>query len=65
MSGDRIDFGSDPWVAVPRSVLIRALQKARSEYIRVAEAQGSDPGPADECWAEFEWLADYLSRQAP
>ena len=28
------------------------------EYVRVAEADGRDPGPPDECWAEFEALDD-------
>lgn len=47
------------YVKVPRRVLKRALRKARIEYVRVAGAQGSDPGPDDECWAEFEDLAQY------
>jgi hypothetical protein len=47
-------------VVVPRAVLNRALRKARVEYVRVNEAQGSDPGPERECWAEFERLADYV-----
>jgi len=47
-------------VMVPREVLIRALAKARIEYTRVAAQQGIDPGALDECWAEFERLAEYI-----
>jgi len=46
-------------VSVPRDVLVRALMKARTEYVNVAESQGTDPGPEDECWVEFERLAEY------
>jgi hypothetical protein len=35
----------------------RALLKARSEYVRVADQHGQDHGPDTECWAEFEALA--------
>lgn len=46
-------------VPVPADVINRAVRKARREYVRVAEEAGHDPGPADECWAEFEALAHY------
>jgi hypothetical protein len=46
-------------VTIPVYVVQRALAKARAEYVRVAEAQGTDPGPADECWREFETLAEF------
>lgn len=46
-------------VWVPRDVLESALRKARTEYVNVAQREGSDPGPSDECWAEFERLAEY------
>jgi hypothetical protein len=49
------------YVSIPRSVVERALWKARIEYVNVANAQGSDPGPPSECWAEFERLADALN----
>jgi hypothetical protein len=49
-------MGTD--ITLPRDVVLRALQKARSEYVRVAEEAGFDPGPSDECWVEFEALAD-------
>ncbi len=51
-------------VTVPRDVLIKALTKARILYIGVAAAQGTDPGPDDECWAEFEALAGYVGTTA-
>jgi len=51
-------------VSVPREVLIRALAKARLLYVGVAVEQGSDPGPDDECWAEFERLAEYVGTTA-
>jgi hypothetical protein len=44
--------------------LIRALTKARILYIAAAEEDGHDPGPDDECWAEFEALADYVGTTA-
>ena len=47
-------------VSVPREVVLRALHKARIEYVRGAEQDGQDPGPDDECWAEFEALASYV-----
>jgi hypothetical protein len=49
----------DRAVPIPLSVLRRALLKARIEYVHVAERDGFDPGPDDECWAEFERLAEY------
>jgi hypothetical protein len=51
-------------VLIPRYVVERALQKARSEYRRVLEEQGRSPGP-DECWTEFRQLEGYLRRQDP
>lgn len=51
-------------VNVPRYVLIRALTKARILYIAVAAKCGHDPGPDDECWAEFERLAEYVGTTA-
>jgi hypothetical protein len=56
-------FGDGDLVSVPSDVLKTALRKARREYVRVAEEQGTDPGPEDECWAEFEALADYGDRR--
>jgi hypothetical protein len=47
-------------VAVPVDVLERALRKARIEYVRLAQLQGTDPGEEWETWAEFERLAEYL-----
>lgn len=51
-------------VSVPRDVLIRALTKARLLYIATAAEAGHDPGPEDECWAEFERLAEYVGTTA-
>lgn len=55
---DRLRSGpaeSDDGIRVPVGVLARAVRKARIEYERV------QPDAAeDECWAEFEALADYL-----
>ena len=51
-------------VRVPRAVLIKALTKARLLYIGTAAVYGHDPGPDDECWAEFEALADYVGTTA-
>lgn len=51
---------SSAYVLIPRDVVVRALRKARSEYVRVAEEQGTDPGPEDECWVEFEYLAEVM-----
>ena len=45
------------YIIVPRQVVIEALGKARRLYIEAAPA---DAGPADECWAEFERLAEYV-----
>lgn len=47
-------------VMVPREVLVRALTKARILYIGSCAKNGHDPGPDDECWAEFERLAEYV-----
>jgi hypothetical protein len=47
---------------VDEEVVRRALRKARAEYVRSCRAAGQDPGPPDECWAEFEALADALDR---
>lgn len=47
-----------------RETIERALTKARTEYVRAAEAQGDDPGPTTESWAEFEALAEAL-QEAP
>jgi hypothetical protein len=41
-------------VRVPLDVLERALRKARIEYVRLAQLQGTDPGEEGESWAEFE-----------
>ena len=51
-------------VTIPREVLIRVLVKARDLYVAVAEDNGLPPGPADECWAEFEALASYVGTAA-
>lgn len=51
-------------VTIPREVLIRALTKARLLYIALAEENGHDPGPDDECWVEFEALAEYVGTTA-
>jgi hypothetical protein len=51
-----------PFDRVPRDVLVRALRKARLLYVDMSTAQGHDPGPAYECWAEFEALAEYVGR---
>ena len=51
-------------VSVPRDVLIRALTKARTLYVGIAEENGQDAGPDDECWAEFEALAEYVGTTA-
>lgn len=51
-------------VTVPRKVLIRALTKARVLYMGVAARDGHDAGPDDECWAEFERLAEYVGTTA-
>jgi len=45
-------------VTVSMDALMRALFKARREYVRALEEIGRDPGPEDECWAEFQNLAD-------
>ncbi len=55
----------DTSVSVPEDVLIRALAKARLLYEEATSAAGQDPGPEDECWAEFENLAEFLDRPAP
>lgn len=47
-------------VSIPREAVLRALRKARIEYVRGSEQDGQDPGPEDECWAEFEALAEYV-----
>ena len=47
-------------VVVPRSILTRALAKARSVYVAACLAERQDPGDDDECWAEFESLAEYV-----
>ena len=47
-------------VTVPRDVLERALRKARIEYVRLAQLQGTDAGEEWECWREFENLAEYV-----
>jgi trimethylamine:corrinoid methyltransferase-like protein len=47
-------------VSIPRDVLERALRKARIEYVRLAQLQGTDPGEEWETWAEFQRLAEYL-----
>ena len=44
-------------VRVPRDVLNKAITRARLLYIGTAVADHRDPGPDDECWAEFEALA--------
>lgn len=49
-------------VTIPRQVMETAIQKMRTEYVRVAEQSGSDPGPNHECWAEVEALAEYLDQ---
>lgn len=49
-----------PLAGVPRDLLRRALVKARLLYVEAARAAGQDPGRDDECWAEFEALADYI-----
>jgi hypothetical protein len=54
----------DKTVTIPRDVLIRALTKARILYIAVANQNGHDAGPDDECWAEFEALASYVGTTA-
>jgi hypothetical protein len=51
-------------VTIPRHVLIRALTKARLLYIAIAAENGQDPGPDDECWAEFEAVASYVGTTA-
>lgn len=51
---------NDQSVTVPLSVLRRALFKARREYVRACKEDGVDPGPDDQCWAEFERLAEYV-----
>ena len=48
----------DDTVTVSMDALMRAVFKARRLCVWVAEQQGSDPGPPDERWAEFERLAD-------
>jgi hypothetical protein len=50
-------------VLIPRDALLTALRKALSEYVRACEGDGQDPGPKDECWAEFEALAWYVERE--
>lgn len=60
---DKIDLGPEPWVAVPRLVIERAFTKARILYLGIAAAQGTDPGPDDECWAEFERLNEFLEQR--
>jgi hypothetical protein len=50
-------------VEIPREVLASALRKARIEYVRLAQLQGTDPGEEWETWAEFERLAEYLDAQ--
>jgi hypothetical protein len=47
-------------VSIPVDVLELALRKARIEYVRLAQLQGTDPGEEWETWAEFEQLAEYL-----
>ena len=51
-------------VVIPRDVVVRALTKARFLYIAVAAENGEDAGPEDECWAEFERLAEYVGATA-
>jgi hypothetical protein len=50
----------DDMAQVPRYVLLLALHKARIEYARACERDGQKPGREDECWAEFEHLAEYV-----
>ena len=52
-------------VAVPADVLEAALRKARIEYVRLAQLQGTDPGEEWETWPEFEQLAEYLDGWKP
>jgi hypothetical protein len=49
-------------VEVPLPILRRALRKARIQYVKAVERDHpeGDPGPAWECWAEFEALASYV-----
>lgn len=47
-------------VSIPRSVVERALAKARLEYERALRRNGQAPFRPGEVWAEFEMLATYL-----
>ena len=52
--------GDHDLMLIPRSVIERALFKARIEYERGAERAGHNEPAPGECWAEFERLADHL-----
>ena len=60
IGGDIIKMDETDTVAIPRYVVLWALHKARSEYVRSCKQDGQNPGPKDECWAEFEHLAEYV-----
>jgi hypothetical protein len=58
--GDKVvPMDESDMVSIPRYVVLMALHKARVEYVRGCERDGQNPGPEDECWAEFERLAEY------
>jgi hypothetical protein len=59
--GDRVvPMDETDMVPIPRWVVLWALHKARILYVKSAEADGQNPGPEDECWHEFEVLAEYV-----
>jgi hypothetical protein len=53
-------------VSIPVDVLELALRKARIEYVRLAQLQGTDPGEEWETWAELSsWPSTWTKGRAP